>query len=145
MFEILHILTIRAEPSIVYRAITEENGIALWWTAQVKVKPEENTIAEFSFGEKYHNKMRITKLEKNRVVEWLVLEGHEEWLETKISFNLEMSGENTIVRFNHGNWREKTDFFAHCNYNWAWYLNSLRLYCETGEGLSYQTRSDHIP
>jgi uncharacterized protein YndB with AHSA1/START domain len=145
MFEILHILTIRAEPSTVYSAITEENGIALWWTDQVKARPEENTIAEFSFGEKYHNKMRVSKLEKNRVVEWLVLEGHEEWLETKISFNLEMSGDNTIVRFNHCNWRRKTDFFAHCNYNWAWYLNSLRLYCETGEGLPYQTRPDHIP
>ena len=79
---------------------------------------EMGLIAEFSFGKKYHNKMRISKLDKNRGVEWQVLEAHKEWLDTRITFNLQ-NGDNTILRFWHRNWREKTDFFAHCNYNWA--------------------------
>jgi uncharacterized protein YndB with AHSA1/START domain len=144
MIEIFHILKIRTDPPTVYRAITEEKGIAEWWTDKVKAKPKENTIAEFSFGEKYHNKMRITKLKENQIVEWLVVEDHEDWVNTKISFKLQKEGDHTVLRFIHSNWREKNDFYAHCNYNWAWYLNSLRLYCETGEGKPYQTRADLI-
>ncbi len=144
MYEIFHKLKIRADVSTVYGAITDEKGIAEWWTNTCNAKPVENSIAEFNFGDRYHNKMRITKLEANQRVEWLVVEDHEEWIDTRISFELEKEGEHTILRFKHGDWGEITDFYAHCNYNWAWYLNSLRLYCETGKGKPYQTRTDVI-
>jgi hypothetical protein len=38
------------------------------------------------------------------------------------------------LRFTHGAWREMTDFFAACNYNWGFYMRSLKAYCETGKG-----------
>ena len=44
----------------------------------------------------------------------------------------------TILRFTHGNWRESTDFFASCNYHWGYYLRSLKLLLETGEGTPFQ-------
>jgi hypothetical protein len=36
------------------------------------------------------------------------------------------------------NWREPTDFFASCNYHWGYYLRSLKLLLETGEGTPFK-------
>ncbi|GGM93953.1 hypothetical protein GCM10010967_28860 [Dyadobacter beijingensis] len=34
------------------------------------------------------------------------------------------------------NWRELTEFYQWCNYNWAMFLLSLKDYCEKGKGLA---------
>jgi len=51
MAEIKHLLMIQASAEKVYQAITEETGLAAWWTEEVKAKPEVNSIAEFIFGD----------------------------------------------------------------------------------------------
>ena len=53
-------------------------------------------------------------------------------------FDLEEKGGNTILRFTHGNWKEETDFFAFCNYNWGYYMKSLAKYCEEGKGTPFR-------
>ena len=73
-------------------------------------------VAEFIFGERYHNKMEITKLEQNRRVEWKCFQGDKEWIDTTFVFDIEAKEEDTVLRFTHGNWKEETDFFASCNY-----------------------------
>lgn len=138
MLEIRHLLTIEATPRNVYRAITEQEGVQGWWTSGARIKPEIGSIAVFDFGDRYHNEMRILQLKEDQLVKWECLEGDPEWIGTRYSFDLEADSINTILRFSHSDWREMTDFFASCNYQWGYYLQSLKIFCETGEGTPFQ-------
>jgi len=130
-------VAIEAPVSSVYRALTERTGLAGWWTTAVVAEPRVGSIAEFDFGDRYHNEMRVVRLVQDARVEWHCLEGDEEWIGTTLVFSLEPGAGGTIVRFTHGGWRAETDFFASCNSNWGFYMRSLKSFCETGEGDPY--------
>jgi hypothetical protein len=55
-------LKIKASVDEIYKAFTEQSGLTNRWTVQVIAKPEVKSIAEFKFGERYHNKMLIQRL-----------------------------------------------------------------------------------
>jgi uncharacterized protein YndB with AHSA1/START domain len=134
MPDILHLVRIRAPVETVYGAITDQEGLRSWWTAETIAEPEVGSIAEFKFGERYHNKMRITKLDPCKAVEWVCIQAHEEWVGTRLTFDLEQMEDKVVLRFGHRDWRETTDYLANCNYNWGLYMKSLKSYCETGQG-----------
>jgi uncharacterized protein YndB with AHSA1/START domain len=137
MPSIKHYLHIKAQPEKVYNAITKTGGLRGWWTFEAKADEIVGGTAEFIFGERYYNRMKITNLKDNKTVEWECLEGDKEWIGTTFLFDLEDKDGSTILRFSHNNWKEETDFFASCNFNWGYYLNSLKQYCETGIGTPF--------
>lgn len=138
MASIKHYLRIKALPEKVYSALTTSEGLKGWWTLNANVERRVGGIAEFIFGERYHNKMEITKLDQNRKVGWKCIQGDKEWIDTTFEFDIEGKEEDTILRFSHSKWREETDFFASCNYQWGYYMRSLANYCERGEGTPYK-------
>ena len=133
MKEIRHNVVIKAAPEKVYRAITTQEGIASWWCTQTAAKPELGFTNVFIFGES-RNEMKVTGLSPNKSTEWECVHSIEEWIGTRISFDLEDRKEKTLLRFTHGGWRDVTDMFAECNYNWALFMKSLKSFCETGLG-----------
>ncbi len=138
MADIRHLFTINAPASKVYKAITDQEGLANWWTKETKAEPTVGSIAEFRFGERYLNRMRITSLVPDKKVTWECIQGDREWVGTRFVFDLEEREGKTLVRFAHTNWNEATDFYARCNYHWGHYMVSLKNYCETGKGTPYQ-------
>jgi uncharacterized protein YndB with AHSA1/START domain len=138
MPSIRHFLIIFAAPEKVYHAVTEQDGLAGWWTAETVAKSEKGHINEFKFGDRYHNKMRVDELISNRRVAWECLRGDKEWVGTNITFDLEEKDGKTVLRFAHSGWKDETDFFASCNFNWGYYMQSLKSYCETGQGAPYR-------
>lgn len=135
MPELKHLVTINAPAAAVYRALTEQEGLAGWWTVQTIARPEVGYLIDFRFGRHYHNQMEITRLEPEKRVEWICRKGEDEWVGTTYVFDLEAQPEGgTVVRFTHSDWRETTDFFARCNTIWGRYMESLKQYCETGRG-----------
>jgi len=134
MHELKHLVVINAPADAVYRAIAEQAGLAGWWTTDTVAEPAVDSIAEVRFGDRYLNRMRIARLDPDSHVEWVCLDGDREWIDTTFTFDLEARGDQTIVRFEHGNWRHKKDFFANCNTHWGAYMRSLKSYCETGTG-----------
>jgi uncharacterized protein YndB with AHSA1/START domain len=137
MPSIKHYLLIKAHPGKVYAALNKTEGLCGWWTVEAKADERVGGTAEFIFGDRYYNKMKIMNLQDNKTVEWKCIEGDKEWIGTTFLFDLEEKDGDTILRFSHNNWKEETDFFASCNYNWGYYLKSLKQYCETGEGTPY--------
>jgi uncharacterized protein YndB with AHSA1/START domain len=133
--EILHLFNIKTtDASKVYDAITTQEGLSNWWTTETTATPEVNSIATFRFLPDYYDEMKITKLEKNRRVEWHCIVGDKQWVGTKIIFSIEPEQNSINLRFSHTDWREKTDFYAVCNYHWGLYMKSLKTYVETGKG-----------
>jgi len=134
MAEIKHLLVINAPAKKVFRAIADQDGLAGWWTRRVSAMPEVDSIAEFRFGDRYHNKMRIKQLIPDKLIQWECEAGDDEWIGTTFIFDLEEKNDATTLRFTHGKWRNDSDFFASCNYHWGHYMKSLKSYCESGQG-----------
>lgn len=134
MAQIRHNVFIDCKPVEVYNAITTKSGIQGWWTVDTVIEPLTGSIAEFNFGDRYHNKMRIRDLIPNKLVTWQCLEGDPEWIGTEFMFDLELIDGKTLLRFGHNKWEEITDFYAHCNYQWGRYMVSLKKICEKGIG-----------
>ena len=136
MPDIKHYLVVDTPNDKVYDAVTTKEGIAGWWTKDVNINPEVDSIANFNFGE-FKNEMRITNLEKNKLVEWHCIKGDKEWIDTTFKFIINKKEGKTHLKFEHNKWNDYTEFFAMCNYNWGWYLTSLKNYCEKGKGTPY--------
>ncbi|SIS76504.1 SRPBCC family protein [Belliella pelovolcani] len=124
----------------VYKALTSEEGLGQVWTNKLKVKPEVGFINEFDFDEGYITKFKTLELKENSKIVWECLASDEEWIGTKVSFELTRKDNTTAVLLKHYDWRERTDFYRWCNYNWAMFLYSLKIYCENKKGLPYQER-----
>ena len=77
------------------------------------------------------------KLEPYNYVKWLCRKGHEEWIGTTISFELEAHQKGTTLYFHHDGWKEQTPVFAVCSFDRAIFLRSLKSLCETGKGSPY--------
>jgi hypothetical protein len=65
---------------------------------------------------------------------WQVVDGPEEWIGTKVSFDLKQEGDWTIVLFKHQGWKEPVEFMHHCSTKWAVFLLSLKSLLEAGKG-----------
>ena len=138
MNAIKHFLVIEAPANKIYQALTSPEGVSGWWTSQNKIGEKVGDSNIFDFGNRYHNEMKIIQLEPDKKVEWACLVGDKEWVGTKILFKIEEIDGSTALRFSHSNWQDETDFFASCNYQWGYYLMSLKLYCETGKGMPFK-------
>lgn len=138
MFDILHRVGIKASADQVYQALATPEGVAAWWTVDTKGdrKTGGKVITEFyadgkllgGFG------LRILESHPGKCVVWQVEEGPEEWLGTKIRFDLKREDDFTIVMFRHDGWKEPVEFMYHCSTKWAIFLMSLKSLGETGKG-----------
>ena len=139
MPDILHQITIQAPPEEVYAAITEEDGLSSWWTSDVDAEPEEGTQAKFRFeGGMVAMLMRIDRLQPGRAVEWSVDEpSPPEWEGTRVTWQLTPTDEGTELLFGHRGWESTDGAYPSINYNWSYYLTSLKQYLETGEGFPH--------
>lgn len=134
MADIRHNLTIKVNPEKVYKAITTKEGLEGWWCKQTVAKPEVGFLNTFTFTPNVVLEMKVTNLVPNQKVAWDCMNSEGEWKGTKVSFDLEEKDGNTFLRFNHSNWTAITDHYASCNFDWAKFLYSLKMLCETGTG-----------
>jgi uncharacterized protein YndB with AHSA1/START domain len=140
MEKIEHINYIKSPIADVYKALITQAGLGAVWTEELIVKSELGFINEFNFGDNDNTKMKVVELVQNQRVLWECVNSDPEWVGTKISFDLTEKNGVTSVVLMHFDWRELTEFYRWCNYNWAMFLLSLKSYCEDGEGTPYQKR-----
>ena len=105
MADILHELTIAATAEQVYKAVTEQNDLASWWTKRTTAQPKVGTTAEFGFyGGQFTMKMQITDLKPNSRVDWKVLQSGPDWEGTRITWDLIPDDKGTKILFGHRDW-----------------------------------------
>lgn len=134
---ITHRLLIESPAETVYMALTKQQGLAGWWTPETIAEPKEGSVSRFTFGPDYTKEIRVEKLRPYSRVEWKVLSAFEDWIDTIIRFELEPHKKGTMLSFFHSGWKKYSPEIASCSYDWALFLRSLKLYCETGKGLPY--------
>jgi Activator of Hsp90 ATPase homolog 1-like protein len=137
MPDILHMIGIRSpSPDTTYKALTTRDGLAGWWTETTDV--DGDTI-RFRFGGDNGFDMKVLEAVPSDRVCWEVVEGPEEWVGTKIGWQLRQKGDYTMVIFKHEGWREPVEFMHFCSTKWATFLLSLRFLVETGNGAAWRT------
>lgn len=141
MARIEHIQYINTLPSKVYEVLTTARGLADVWTQDLTFIAQLDAVNEFRFGDEHPTKMTIVELVPNNKMTWQCIDSDPEWIGTSVSFELEPRGDKTAVTLKHTDWREVTEFYRFCNYNWAIFLLSLKQYCEEGAGIYYQART----
>ena len=138
MYSIKHLFHIDSSSDEVYKALTTIEGLANWWTVQTSGDSELEGVIEFRFGKQYFNTMKVETLIENKAVQWLCVDGPQDWVNTIISFELDTNENKTRLRFSHSNWQENNDFYAHCSFSWSRYLESLRQLLENGQGKPFK-------
>jgi uncharacterized protein YndB with AHSA1/START domain len=131
--DILHRVGIKSAPSAVYEALTTKKGLAAWWTNDTQGETSVGGVIKFRFPLGGFD-MKVVELVPEQRVLWNVVEGPEEWVGTKVSFELRKDGDYTLVIFKHRGWKEPVEFMHHCSTKWAVYLMSLKTLVETGSG-----------
>ncbi|MBJ8345474.1 SRPBCC domain-containing protein [Antrihabitans sp. YC2-6] len=133
MVDILHRVGIEASVDEVYTALTTIDGLSGWWTDDTSGDTNVGGVLEFRF-ELGGFDMEIQTLEPAERVLWQVVDGPEEWIGTKVSFDLRQEGDYAMVNFKHEGWREPVEFMHHCSTKWAVFLLSLKSLVEDGKG-----------
>jgi uncharacterized protein YndB with AHSA1/START domain len=134
MPDILHKVGIKSSsPADVYKALTNVDGLSGWWTSDTQGDSEVGGVLQFRFGGGGFD-MKVLELKPLKRVVWQVADGPEEWLGTKVSFDIKQNGDWTIVLFKHQGWKEPVEFMHHCSSKWAVFLLSLKALRETGKG-----------
>ena len=138
MVDILHRVGIKAPVGEVYKALTMREGLAGWWTNNTQAESKVGGALQFRFSaggaEIGGFEMKVLELQPAKRVLWQVVGGPEEWVGTRIGFDLKQAGEHAIVLFKHQGWKEPVEFMHHCSTKWAMYLMSLKSLMETGKG-----------
>ncbi len=141
MRTIHHVFNVDAEPALLWSALTEEPGLASWWSTAVSAPSAAvGARVEWTFVEGFNPKMEIVALEAPRLLEWKCVGGHANWADNTFRFEVvPIEDGRTRLRF----WQNYAtelddDTYGIYNFNWGYYLESLRLYCAEGEGKPYE-------
>ncbi|MEU8514611.1 SRPBCC domain-containing protein [Kitasatospora sp. NPDC048722] len=133
MADILHRIGVTTSPEAVYTALTTVDGLSSWWTEDTDGDAGLGGVVRFRFGPGGFD-MKVLETEPGRQVLWEVIDGPEEWIGTRVRFDLKQEDDYTIVLFRHQDWREPVEFMYHCSTKWATFLMSLKSALETGMG-----------
>ena len=136
--DILHRVGIKSSPDAVYRALTTRDGLAAWWTDKTQGEGPVGGLFQFRFVDGDVDiggfDMKVLELQPDRRVLWQVVGGPDEWIGTRVSWDIRQEGDYAIVMFKHQDWREPVEFMHHCSTKWAIFLMSLKALVETGKG-----------
>ena len=134
MVDILHKVGIKSSsPDQAYRALTTCEGLSGWWTGNMQGDSNVGGVLQFRFGAGGFD-MKVLELHPERRVLWQVVDGPQEWIGTKVDWEIRQEGDWTIILFKHQGWKEPVEFMHHCSTKWGVFLLSLKSLLETGTG-----------
>lgn len=135
-----HVFDIQAPPESVFTAVTTADGLSAWWTTVAHADTAEcGSLYHFTFRGPFNPHLRVTEIEPPSFVAWEGVGGHDAWGPTSIRFEFDLIDGGTMVRFWHQMGADRTDdAVASANFIWGYFLESLRLLCETGQGRPFQ-------
>ena len=139
MPDILHEVSIVAAPSQVFKAITEQQGLASWWTTHIVAEPKVGWMIEARFfdGKSVHT-LEVLTLEPDRKVEWITRQSFlPDWTQTRVIWDLLPIENGTRILFGQRGFASADGSLPKVSYGWAVYLTSLKDYLEKGTGNSH--------
>ena len=138
MADILHQVGLQASPEELYTSLTEQAGLKSWWSEHSVIEPTAGALGRVSF---YNNavtfEFRVEELVPGEKVVWAMVGGPPDWLDTTITWSLAADEGQTMLHFAQRGFASTDGNFAGVNYNWGWYITSLKFLLEKGEGMPH--------
>ncbi|HXW39082.1 MAG TPA: SRPBCC domain-containing protein [Acidimicrobiales bacterium] len=132
-----HVLDVDARPEKVWQAVTGADGLAGWWSTRLEADPPAvGGTVRFTFAGDFNPVMQIVEIDPPRRLRWRCVEGHANWKDNTFTFEMVPLDDNRCrLRFTQDYAVELSDDdYGVYNFNWGYYLESLRLLCVTGVG-----------
>src|SRR4030095_1955997 len=142
MPDILHDFPIKAPIREVFQAIASPSGLNAWWTKECTGFPDAGAEYSLGFGPGYDWRAVVTRCIPDQGFELRLTRSDNDWLGSRIGFQLTENGDSTHVRFHHLDWPAANDHYRTSCFCWAMYLRLLRLYVEKGQVVAYENRLD---
>ena len=137
---IIHVFDIHASLATANAALTTIQGLSGWWTTDVTGTTAEGGVINFRFAEIFKPDMKVLKTSGNEV-QWECVGGVEEWAGDIFTFSLQQNGDMAKLSFKQEYAGDISDeAYGRFNFNWGYYLNSMKQYCETGKGAPYPAK-----
>jgi len=137
MKSIHHVVDMDAPPERLWWALAEPDGLSKWWSTRVEVADLEiGAVTRWTFGGDFNPEMELVGFERASSVTWRCVGGHEPWTDSTFRFEwAALDRDRSRLRF----WQEYAvelddDAYGIYNFNWGYYLESLRLLCVEGTG-----------
>jgi uncharacterized protein YndB with AHSA1/START domain len=140
MPHIRHDFFIRSTPDKVFRAITTASEVDKWWSLECSGTPAMGGEYHLFFGEDWDWRARVSRYEPDSTFEWEMTVSMDDWIGTKVGFELSPTDGGTKIRFYHSGWTEESEHFRISSYCWAMLLRLLKVYVETGKVMSHAER-----
>ena len=132
-----HLMHINAPISNVFKAISKAENLKQWYTTDVVENTDKTKT--FKWGEMFLI-LKCTEIENEKIT-WEFLESSMPIESLYMTYELSENEGKTRVKFSYGNFSEKSDFYANQNFSSAKYLESLRQFCQTGNGEAFGSDS----
>ncbi len=142
MADILHDFPIKAPAQRVFQGVSAPAGLDTWWTKKSSGTPAIGNEYTLWFGPEYDWRAVVSRCVPGREFELKMTRAQEDWLPTRVGFELEEQGDITRVRFHHLGWPALNEHYRISCYCWAMYLRHLRRNIESGIFVNYEERLD---
>lgn len=133
---IIHNITIKTSAERWFAAITTQNGLAGWFTPDVKAEPKIGASIELRFDANRLS-FRVEQAESPRRVVWAPVQAPPEWQPSRITFEAKPEAGAIDFTFTHTGLPENYSDYGFFTYCWGQYVRSLKLLLETGSGEPY--------
>jgi len=139
-----HVVDIDAPAATVWSSLTVQERMAAWWSTTVDA-PDAllGTVVRWTFAGDFNPVMEIVDLDEPWLLVWRCVDGHDPWQDSIFRFEMAaLDDGRSRVRF----WQEYAveladDYYGTYNFNWGYYLESLRLLCATGSGTPFRSEA----
>jgi hypothetical protein len=137
MADIVHRVGISATLERVHEAVGTTDGLAGFWTSTLDGDPSAGGEMRFYFGQPEPSALMQVEENSPGRVRWHCAAGPDEWVGTELVFALESTGDEPVVLFTHGGWREVVPFMAHCSTKRAVFLLGMKDWLEGGPSSAF--------
>ena len=141
MIPIKLLLHINSTKEKVFKALTESDKLSKWYTTIVKGEFKLNEIVIFEFVNLAEFKFKVIELTKNKSIHLEIIESGFDNVGHIMKYELDENDGKTRVRYTYEGFSEMDDSYSNMNYSSAKYLESLRQYCQTGNGEAFGSSS----
>ena len=140
MPDVLHDFVIDASPEKVYEMVSTPGGLDRWWTKRAGGNPAKGEEYVLWFGPEYDWRARVAEAFPGKSFELEITRADDDWMGTRVRFELQGREGGTRVRFLHTGWAEASERFRISSYCWAMYLRLMKRSLERGEFVEYGQR-----
>ena len=144
MIPIKLLMHINSPKETVFKALTETNELSKWYATIVKGDFKLGKIITFEFVNFAEFKFKVISLTQNESVYLEIVESKFDNVGHVMKYELDENDGKTRVRYTYEGFSEMDDSYSNMNYSSAKYLESLRQYCQTGNGEAFGSPSYRV-